>query len=293
MMPNCIIPKTVFRYGCVSAMMSRNIYPGDRRQHSGLGIHCYEEDNVAGYDGGRAHLGAWTARGDVLTIGDTQDVNVASGSGLEGDNLSGQPEFLVNWGGAATSSQGLIQFDLSDVCPPAAVIQSATLDLFHEDNDGNGDTISLFRNTSAWSESTTTFSTAPSTFATAVSSLAISDDNTFLYRSFDVTAVVQGWFSGAFVNDGLTVTLTPDQPNWIYLMGHRGPADEVPILTITYAVPEPSSLALCGLGAVPWPATPGGGWPALRRRRPGRGHRGGGKSRAGHSPVRIHRANRG
>src|SRR5437763_1554773 len=74
-------------------------------------------------------------RAQTISLGDSQDVSIASGGGLDSSNLATN-EFLVNWFGA-TSSQGLIQFDLSTV-PSNAVITSASLTLFHEFNSGNG-----------------------------------------------------------------------------------------------------------------------------------------------------------
>jgi PEP-CTERM motif len=194
------------------------------------------------------------ARADQITIGDSQDTSIASGIDAGFDygtaNLSFAPWFLINWEGA-TSSQGLIQFDLSSL-PSNAVIQSATLSVFHEFNDGDGDTISMFRNTAAWSESTATYDTKPSFDSTAVSSLTINDSNSGVFRTFDLTSVVQGWYSGAFVNDGLTVTQSPDAAPWIYLDGQRATdPSEAPSLTIVFStspVPEPSSITLCGLG---------------------------------------------
>jgi hypothetical protein len=193
------------------------------------------------------------ARAGSLTIGDSQDVSIAAGSSAGFDfgstNLSFVQWFLVNWSGA-TSSQGLIQFDLSAL-PSNVTILSATLSLYQSFNDGNGDTISLFQNTSAWSESTTTYDTKPSFDSTAVSSLLISDPNSGVTRTFDLTSVVQGWYSGGLVNDGLTLTQSPDAPAWIYFEGQRSSnPSQAPSLTIVYtsAVPEPASITLCSLG---------------------------------------------
>jgi len=196
-------------------------------------------------------LATVAANAQTVNLGDTQDTSIASGA-LATQNLTSSPEFLINWSPPPSSSQGLIQFDLSTL-PANATINNATLTLFHEFNDGNGKVYNFFRNTTAWNESTVTFDTRPSIDPTAVSSLTINDTSAAVFRTFNLTTVVQGWYAGTFANDGLTLMQNPDAAAWIYFQGRRAPnGAQRPVLTINFttsAVPEPGSLAfLAGLG---------------------------------------------
>ena len=193
----------------------------------------------------------------VFTLGSLQDANIANGSNLD-SNFGGLSEFLINWGcGGApgcvepTSSLGLIQFDLSGLA--GSTVTNATLMLFHEANSAAGRSFSLFRNTSAWGESTVTFATAPTFDPLAVSTLAIdgADFNSGLYRSFDLTGMVQGWINGT-PNFGLTLMELPDQPAWAYFSSKEASPGQIPQLVITTSdigtVPEPGTIALLGAG---------------------------------------------
>ena len=110
----------------------------------------------------------------------------------------------------------------------------------------------MYRKTDAWDEATC-HNTRPAFDAPTVSTPAI-NDHTISPRSWDVTNVVQGWYSGAYANDGLTLIQTLElaedytfffSSKAFYLIDH-------PVLTVTYttSVPEPGSIALlAGMGA--------------------------------------------
>jgi hypothetical protein len=123
-----------------------------------------------------------------VTLTPSQDVNIADGYNTSA-NRNGF-EVLVNWGCGAPpcdepqTSQGLVQFDLSTI-PTGATINSATLRLFHSNNNGLGDSFELYRTTASWDETTTTYDTRPSVDALAVASFLIADTNQQLYRETD------------------------------------------------------------------------------------------------------------
>src|SRR5438046_3167702 len=90
------------------------------------------------------------------------------------------------------------------------------LAVFISDRSPAGTTIDVFRNTSAWNESTVTFNTKPSTAGGAVYSLNIGDGAAGVFRSWDLTSVVQDWVNGTFANLGLTLKKSPNVAPWPY-----------------------------------------------------------------------------
>ena len=162
-------------------------------------------------------------------------------------------ELLVNWTHFLSNiSRGLIQFNLGSL-PGSATITGATLTLVQTINDGYGKAYSLYRNTDAWDEATVTYNTRPAFDAPTVSTLAI-NDHTISPRSWDVTNVVQGWYSGAYANDGLTLIQTPElaEDYTFFFSSKAFYLIDRPVLTVTYTtpVPEPGSIALlAGMGA--------------------------------------------
>jgi hypothetical protein len=132
--------------------------------------------------------------------------------GAPNTNLGNEPDLTVNYSVAHEPDRpdfqnfGLIQFDLSPVTTPFVV--SAKLDVYHLYNDSFGMTFDLFRNTTPWDEQTVTWNTQPQIDPTAVASLLIDDHSHDTYREWDVTGVVNGWLSGAYANNGLTLART-------------------------------------------------------------------------------------
>jgi len=194
----------------------------------------------------------------TLTLTPGQDLNISNGFG-ENSNWNSL-QLLVNWGCGGqpgcitpTTSQGLIQFDISGI-PVGATINSATLRLFHSFNNGLGDSFELYRNTSSWDETTTTYNTRPGADATAVGSLLISDTNNFQYREMDVTGVVQDWYDLVFPNYGLTLRqINEVAEQFIYFESKdHGQPNQIPELVVEYtvnAVPEPGTFTLLACGA--------------------------------------------
>lgn len=154
---------------------------------------------------------------------------------------------------------GLLQFDLSAY---ASFSGTATLNLYHAKNDGNvlgqNAVFNLYQNTSPWDSSISLLANRPSynNNTTPAATLVISDSDTFLWRSVDVTAAVSSWTSGAMANYGFTLErVDQDNPYIFFVANGFHPDDETqdlgPTLTLATApVPEPETYAmmLAGLG---------------------------------------------
>lgn len=110
--------------------------------------------------------------------------------------------------GSYEKSRGLYQFDLS-VIPAGATITSATFNLYQNGlANGTDLTIDLHQVTSSWSEGTVNWNTQPSFSATPEVSLVL--DNTInLWRTWDVTSLVDDWHNGVVTNNGM-VLIAPD-----------------------------------------------------------------------------------
>ena len=198
-------------------------------------------------------LSALPSLAQVVVLGASQDVNIEASQGNTNLETTVPQYIMVNWGGG-TDSRGLIQFDVSSV-PTGSTVSSATMRLFQEFNgQAAGTTIDVFRNTSSWNENTVTFNTRPTVAAGAVSSLNIGDLTDHVFRTWDVTSVVQSWVNGSNPNFGLTLVKNPNQAAWPYLKSKEEPdASLRPVLTINLrsaAVPEPSSVAFLVSGGL-------------------------------------------
>ena len=194
--------------------------------------------------------GFLASNGFAQTLPALQTGNISVDNNTDGDYLT------VNW----TDGQqniGLLQFDLSAY---ASFSGTATLNLYHQWNDGNAlgksAVFNLYQNTSAWDSSIVDWAERPSYDPTPAATLTISDSNTFLWRSVDVTAAVSSWTSGAMANYGFTLErVDQDNPYIFFVANGFHPDDETqdlgPTLTLATApVPEPETYAmmLAGLG---------------------------------------------
>jgi hypothetical protein len=98
-----------------------------------------------------------------------------------------------------------VRFDLSAI-PPGTQITQATLSLFLENSCDMGNrthTVTPYRITSDWSETSVTWNTQPS-YAEAYGSSSVSS-RTWKRYTFDMTNLVRGWVNGSFANYGLAL----------------------------------------------------------------------------------------
>jgi hypothetical protein len=148
----------------------------------------------------------------VLQPGPADGKDAQIFAGAPNVNFGNEPDLTVNYAIGHEADRpdlqnfGLMEFDLSSVATPFVV--SAKLNVYHLYNDCYGMTFDLFRNTTPWDEQTIIWNTQPQRDATVVASLLIDDHSHDTYREWDVTGVVNGWLSGAYANNGLTLART-------------------------------------------------------------------------------------
>lgn len=109
--------------------------------------------------------------------------------------------------GNGSEQRGLLAFDLSDI-PANAIITSATLYL-HEKDDRDDQVIFLYRVTTHWTETGATWdapwSTPGGDFLTNPAYALFIPNQKNCSIALDLTALVQGWVSGAYPNHGLLI----------------------------------------------------------------------------------------
>ena len=144
--------------------------------------------------------------------------------------------------------KGLIQFDLTSI-PSSATILSADLSLYHASivaNQTDNPTFSFYRITESWAEDSVTWNNQPNYNGTAVASLTISDDNITVWRTWDVTSIVQDWYSGTYDNYGLVLALDSGKYGPTLVSSDYSLSSAYhPKLTINY-VPIPGAVWLLG-----------------------------------------------
>ncbi|MDD1620868.1 MAG: DNRLRE domain-containing protein [Methylococcaceae bacterium] len=180
----------------------------------------------------------------VLQPADGKDTQLAND--ILGDDNWNTLDLIMNWSDNLRSI-GLLEFDLTGI-PSGLTVNSATLSLFHWGNENAGITYSIFRVTSPWDEDMVTFNTAPSIDPTEVASLTINDNNTGVYRDWDITSLVAGWMNASYANYGLWIEETPIQGEGsAYFYSSEQGLSTAPRLTIS-AVPLPAAVWLFGSG---------------------------------------------
>jgi len=127
------------------------------------------------------------------TLTPSQDAYFVPGNGL---NFGTVPAVTVG----SSSSQGLVQFDLTQL-PPGLTgnqVLKATLALYADHVSAPG-SVNVLLAGAPWAESTVTGNNAPTPGA-VVGSFPVATANTFI--TIDVTAAVQNWLNGGAANDG-------------------------------------------------------------------------------------------
>lgn len=172
----------------------------------------------------------------------------------------GNSFLTVNWGNG-DQNIGLVQFDVSAFL--GKTVSGAIINLYQWANSGNGAVFDLYENTSAWSPSINSWASAPSHLSTPFAQLVIGDGNTKVWRSVDVTSIVNDWTAGGHANYGFTLERVDQSNPAIYFSAatgsYGGSAIYAPTLDVNSVngnvappVPEPETfvLLIAGLGLV-------------------------------------------
>lgn len=177
-----------------------------------------------------------------------------------------QPNDCANWGryarfhvgaNALSVRRGLVQFDLHAI-PAGARIASATLSLYHPDALRGSGVVEVHRVTQDWSEGTgvntctgdganwrSPWATPGGSFdPTVTSSVVKTAGDAPTWDSWDVTALVRGWVSHWYPNDGVLLKLSDESFSacttvtncnyWAYASDDWPDAVYRPKLTITF-----------------------------------------------------------
>ncbi len=149
-------------------------------------------------------------------------------------NVGGDPELLVTLG--AAERYALLRFPF-DAIPSHAVVDSATLLITRQSATGDSP-YDVWSVKEPWIESAVTWNGRPDLSVVEASATQLAADGV---HSWDLTALTQGWISGAEQNHGVAVRIK-DPGSTVYFA--RESADEnVPRLCITWHDPVVDTLA--------------------------------------------------
>lgn len=184
------------------------------------------------------------ANADTI-INPTQVGNIS----VSGANY-GSSFLTVSWANG-DQNIGLVQFDVSAFSGKS--IGSVLLNLYQWANNGNGAVFDLYENTSAWSPSISSWASAPSHLSTSFAQLVIGDGNAKVWRSVDVTNIVNDWTIGGHANYGFTLERVDQSNPAIYFSSSTSASNNTyaPTLAINLSpIPEPvtSAMLIAGLG---------------------------------------------
>ncbi len=128
----------------------------------------------------------------------------------------------------------LLKFDLSSI-PDDAVITLAGFKLYVSSGISSG-TMTCSRNTEDWTESSVNWGTRPSNDDPRSSALVSSGSS---YVSWDVTELVQDWFTGEHTNYGFSIVATAQETDFSADFFSREASEKQPELIIAYDRPLP------------------------------------------------------
>jgi hypothetical protein len=167
----------------------------------------------------------------------TADLTPVTDAGVQQNMPSGNfgsfPDMPVGYSLDHGALEGYLRFDLSSL-PGDARIDSAKLQLYASEGGGSGN-FDVRTITSSWEEYTVNWRNRPSRSKNAEDSRGV---KTVGWVSWDVTALVQGWWQGTIDNNGLALTGPSGGENW-RTFNTRENGSNRPVLSIVYTTPPP------------------------------------------------------
>jgi hypothetical protein len=147
-------------------------------------------------------VGGAPAFGDVLPVAADAHVSEATPTTRYGSF----PTVMVQNGGAGGESRGLVRFDLKTL-PAGRPVGRALLRMWVAQLSSAG-TLELHVALEPWQEASVTATSAPA-FGPAVQTLGLTRSSQGHYVTFEVTAPVADWASGAVANNGFVLVAAP------------------------------------------------------------------------------------
>ena len=174
--------------------------------------------NASGYSGPSNYAG-------VTVLAPTADAAVFSASPDSNFGTTTSLSVMNNVAGGYAAS--LLRFDLQDV----SGVTGARLYLYGSASNGSPSLeVAMADESPAWSETSVTWNTAPD-LSTALSPVNVTVASAW-WCPVDITEIVAGWVSAAYVNSGFRL-FTPSEGAAAQFYS-RERADTVPLLTVTY-----------------------------------------------------------
>jgi hypothetical protein len=208
----------------------QNLYLDDIRA---VGTVYLDSENIASYKTRKESVFFHSANTDVtqktIKIYPSDDAYVYEGAPTT--NYGNSPGLLVR-DYAPSDYESFMTFPLTDI-PTGATIVSATIYLYcYKIVDGGNSAVGIVAVTGTWSEDTVTWNTKPATGAFIIDI----DLSKIGWETGDLTAITQGWFSGATNNKGvkIRVDVTPDE-NKVSGIYSKEASSRRPYLQVVYS----------------------------------------------------------
>ncbi|MCC6187593.1 MAG: DNRLRE domain-containing protein [Anaerolineales bacterium] len=128
--------------------------------------------------------------------------------------------------------RALLIFNLADL-PVNAVISTATLRLYLHYGNSGSQAVEVRRVTQSWAPGAATWNNQPAFSAGPWGSQSVGTTST--WYAWNVTALVQAWVSGQYINRGLALVTTADDPEYRDFESLAGA--HPPELVVEYSVP--------------------------------------------------------